>query len=166
MAVATGRPIPERLARPRSPWKPRSSMGLRGFDGGVDPSRVPGKYWRRSHPGEPDFTVDQIVAWADAWYERNAQRPITSSGNIPGTDGITWKIVDAELREGRADCPGGISLSRLLTAILGNFHLRDQPRLTEDQILAWPTFTTSGPARGRTAIRAGSRQPRERLESG
>ena len=113
------------------------NLGLRGFPREWTLLAFLAEFWRRSLDEAPDFTVDQILAWSDTWFEHTAQRPTKSSGNIPGADGIDWKIVDDTRAHGRADLPAGFSLRRLLTATRGLFHLRDQPRLTEGEILAW-----------------------------
>ncbi len=112
-------------------------FGLRGFAGGSTLLQLLAEHWRR--PGHPqlDFTIEQILAWADAWYERTGRRPITTSGSIPGTQGITWKMVNSALLEGRTDRPAGLWLSRLLHVMRGVHRFRDQPLLTEVQILAW-----------------------------
>ena len=130
-------PIPE---APGETWltvEAALTLGLRGFPKLWTLLAFLAEHWRRSLDEQPEFTVDQILAWADAWYERTGKRPIQTSGNIPGADGINWKNVDNALRTGRANLPAGFSLRRLLTATRGLFHLRDQPRLTEDQILDW-----------------------------
>ena len=56
-------------------------LGLRGFPREWTLLAFLAEHWRRSLDEEPDFTVDQILAWADAWYERTAQRPINCSPN-------------------------------------------------------------------------------------
>src|SRR5262249_53569722 len=79
----------------------------------------------------------QILAWADAWHERTGQWPTTLSGEIPGSDGITWLGVDKALRLGRRGLEGGSSLAQLLVAERGLRHPRLRPPLTRKLILAW-----------------------------
>jgi hypothetical protein len=112
-------------------------LGDRGCGGGTTLPRFLAEQWVRIPPEPPDFTVAQILAWADAFYERTGRRPITRSGEIPGTRGITWKMVDDALRAGRTDRPSGLSLSRLLTGMGRSDRHQEKPPLTEDQILAW-----------------------------
>jgi len=135
--TAKSGPIPE---APGETWlavEAALCLGQRGFAGGSTILQFLAEHWRRSHHPQPDFTVEQILTWADAWYERTGRRPNTASGNIPGTEGINWKIVDDALRNGRADCPAGFSLFRLLIVMRGVFRHRDKSPLTEGQVLAW-----------------------------
>src|SRR5215472_17467411 len=62
----------------------------------------------------PDFTISQILAWADAWYERTGKWPHDDSGRIPGALGVTWRAVDLALSRGHRGLPGGSSLAQLL----------------------------------------------------
>ena len=112
-------------------------FGLRGLPGRTTLLRFLSEHWVRSPQQPSDFTVNRILTWADAYHERTGRRPITTTGHIPGADGITWKTVDDALRAGRTDRPAGLSLSRLLTGMRGVFRHWEKPALSEAQILAW-----------------------------
>src|SRR5262249_21652091 len=60
------------------------------------------------------LTEEQILAWADAHYERSGQWPRVESGAIDGTTGEKWANVNAALEQGLRDLPGGSSLAKLL----------------------------------------------------
>ena len=113
------------------------ALGGRGCKGGSTILQVLAEHWRRRRQPHPDFTIEQILEWADAWHERTGKRPTTISGRIPGAEHMTWKDVDDALREGRTDRPAGLWLSRLLLLTRGVFRHKDRPPLTEGQILAW-----------------------------
>jgi len=88
-------------------------------------------------PARVPFTVDAILAWADAHHARTAKCPDRRSGPIPECPGSTWTAVETALTSGGRSRPGGSSISRLLTerrAIGYRFH---PPDLTIRQILAW-----------------------------
>jgi hypothetical protein len=130
-------PIPE---SPGETWLTVEAalyLGLRGLAARSTILRFLAKHWVRPDHLRVDLTVTQVLTWADAWYQRTGQRPNTNSGKLPGASGITWKIVDDALRNGRSDRPAGLTLRRLLLATRGLYRHQHQPPLTEDQILAW-----------------------------
>jgi hypothetical protein len=86
---------------------------------------------------EPTLTVEQILAWADAWHERVGDWPSDRSDRVPGLSGIRWGYVDDALRTGRCGLPGGSSLARLLAAERGVRRFRGASRLSEETILKW-----------------------------
>jgi hypothetical protein len=93
---------------------------------------------RRGRPQGPLLTVEQILAWADAHYEVNGTWPrYRRSGPIVHAPEESWVNVDAALREGYRGLPGGSSLPRLLAVHRGVRNIRQLPRLTIEQILAW-----------------------------
>jgi hypothetical protein len=85
----------------------------------------------------PPLTVEQILGWADSHYQRTGRWPIKSSGYIIGTIGEKWSNVHACLRRGGRELPGGITLAQLLEQERGVSNLKNRPRLTLKQILAW-----------------------------
>jgi hypothetical protein len=110
------------------------ALGLRGFPPGGSIPRFLDEHRGRYNPANPKFTVEKVLAWADAWFERTGDWPVIVSGDIPGSGGINWKIVDCVLRFGRGMVPGGSSLCHFLADRRGVVR---HPRLTEEQILAW-----------------------------
>jgi hypothetical protein len=85
----------------------------------------------------PALRIDQILAWADAHYQRTARWPLMGSGSIAEAAGETWLAVDAALRTGRRGLPGGSSLARLLETERGKRNHLNLRRLTEGLILRW-----------------------------
>jgi len=88
--------------------------------------------WRR-----PEFTIPQILAWADAHYEKAGDWPMSESGQIPGSLGVTWKAVEMALLKGLRGLPGGSSLARLLAEHRGKRNKGRLPPYTEQRILVW-----------------------------
>jgi hypothetical protein len=130
------------------------------------------RYARRT----PLFTIERILAWADAHHARTGNWPLRRSGSIPESPGDNWRTVDKALSTGWRGLPGGSSLPRVLFEHRALWHRDCPPNLTIPQILGWahtfhartgewPTFN-SGPvddAPGETwrgidrALRSGGR---------
>jgi hypothetical protein len=81
--------------------------------------------------------VGQILAWADAHRARTGRWPSCTEGRVHGAPGETWVNVNQALEKGFRGLPGGDSLPRLLERERGKRHKHRQPRLTEDQVVAW-----------------------------
>jgi hypothetical protein len=64
----------------------------------------------------PPLTEEQILLWADAYYQRTGRRPRTNSGPIQESPEETWLGVDTALRAGLRGLAGGSSLAQLLAA--------------------------------------------------
>jgi hypothetical protein len=127
-------PIPE---APGETWLLVSAalgLGLRGFRRGGSIARLLDAHRGRYNKADQKFTKEQVLAWADDWYARTGDWPVSKSGAIPGAGGVTWSIVDASLRVGRGAMPGGSSLTDLLASERGV--VRCSP-LSEEQIVAW-----------------------------
>ncbi len=127
-------PIPE---APGETWllvAAALALGLRGFPCGGSIPRFLDEHRGRYNPKDQKFTVDQVLAWADAWYARTGDWPYGLSGDIPGSGGINWNMVDAAFRFGRGMLPSGTSLGRFLADRRGVVR---HPPFTEEQILAW-----------------------------
>ena len=113
------------------------ALGLRGLPGRSTIPRLLDEHRGRYNPGDPRFTIEQILAWADAYHERMGRWPIADSGDIPDRQGLNWDIVDNALRNGVGGLRSGSSICRLLAAKCGVFHHIGLLSLTEQQILAW-----------------------------
>jgi hypothetical protein len=85
----------------------------------------------------PPFTVEQILAWADAHYERTGAWPGHESGPIASAPGETWLAAEQALIKGRRGLQGNSSLARFLAEHRGVRNVADLPPLTEQQILTW-----------------------------
>ena len=117
-------------------------VGLRSLPGGSSLAKllekergVPRK--RRLRERSP-LSAGQILAWADEHHARTGQWPILKDGQVGDTK---WSAIDAALRYGKRNLPGGSSLVKLLERERGVPRRRRRPRqrspLSVEQILAW-----------------------------
>jgi hypothetical protein len=83
------------------------------------------------------LTIDQILAWADAFHGLSDRWPNRHGGSIPGSGGENWSAVDAALTQGYRGLPKGGSLIKLLAEHRGYRHRSYLPPLSVEQILAW-----------------------------
>jgi len=112
--------------------------GRRGLPGGTTLKRLLWEY-RGVNYGRTrgPFTVEGILAWADAHHARTGNWPDAESGRIPECPGGVWQVVDVALARGTHGLPGGSSLSRLLAerrAVRNRYYA---PDLTISQIRDW-----------------------------
>jgi len=108
-------PIPE---APGETWiKVHNALtdGCRGLPGGSSLARLlRSKRGVRSVAYLAPFTIDRILAWADAHRARTGRWPASRSGPIPEAPGENWQMVENALRLGLRGLAGGSSLARLL----------------------------------------------------
>lgn len=90
----------------------------------------------RTRSSTPDFTVKQILKWADDFHERTGAWPQVTSPSI-GLLEEDWRGIDAALREGYRGLPGNSSLAKLLGKRRGARNSRCPPRLTLKKIRTW-----------------------------
>jgi hypothetical protein len=64
----------------------------------------------------PPLTVEQILAWADAYHERMGRWPTPASGRVREAAREDWADIDVALYAGYRGLPGGWTLPRLLAA--------------------------------------------------
>ncbi len=109
------------------------------------------------------LTIEQILLWAEAHYQRTGRWPISRSGPLQEHPDRTWEAVNSALAKGGSGLPGGDSLSRLLKRARGVEHSRRAwPELTRKKILEWADYhhqctgkwpdRDSGPVRGAAGI--------------
>jgi hypothetical protein len=92
----------------------------------------------RSNRHLPELTVQQILRWADAQYERTGQWPRMESGAVVGVAGATWSAIQQALYIGCRGLPGGTSLARLLAGARGApYRKRSREKLTVNLVLSW-----------------------------
>ena len=97
--------------------------------------RTPRRLQRKGR--KPDFQIDQILAWADEYFERKGRWPHHFDGYIPGTDEETWSKVNSALSRGGRGLLGGSSLANLLYRQRGVRSPDNVPLLDEDEIFRW-----------------------------
>ncbi len=91
----------------------------------------------RTESGDrPDFSVDQVLAWADAFFVRTGAWPDWESGPIEQAPGETWFTVAAALAMGRRGFASGRSLRDFLDEHRGRNN-GAEPELSNKLILKW-----------------------------
>jgi hypothetical protein len=132
-------PIPE--ARRGESWRTVNdalSSGHRGLPSGSSLGRLlRDERGRAPLPSFVPFTVEGILAWADAHHARTGKWPTINSGEIAESPGDSWRKVHEALRLGSRGLPGGSSLAKLLAQHRGSRNALRPPDLTIPQILAW-----------------------------
>jgi hypothetical protein len=83
------------------------------------------------------LNIWQILTWADAHYRRTGSWPRVRTGPVHEASGLTWRRVDAALREGYHGLPRGSSLAALLANRRGVRNPARPGRRTAGQILRW-----------------------------
>jgi hypothetical protein len=84
-----------------------------------------------------ELTPYRIVRWADAHHRRTGRWPRILSGRVREAPQLTWRRLDAALREGYHGLPGGSSLATLLARERSVRNRARPGRLTVKQILLW-----------------------------
>jgi hypothetical protein len=91
-------------------------QGHRGLPGGSSLAQLlAGHRGVENRASVPQLTVDQILAWAEAHYERTGDWLASHSGPIVEAPRETWRRVDTALRDGLRGLPPGLSLAQLRT---------------------------------------------------
>jgi hypothetical protein len=85
----------------------------------------------------PLYSVEQILAWADAYWERTGRWPNRNSGWVEGEPFETWRGINSALAGGYRGLPGGASLVKLLAKHRGVRTQSALPQLGVARILAW-----------------------------
>ncbi len=86
--------------------------------------------------GSP-LTVEQILAWADAYRARTKQWPHARSGDIAEAPGLSWLAIDNALRKGQCGLSGSSSLAALLAEYRDKRCKALGSPLAMEQILTW-----------------------------
>jgi hypothetical protein len=112
--------------------------GGRGLPGGSSLVRLLAEHRGVRHPKQlPRLTDEQILAWADAYFQRTGEWPKTTSGPISDAPGETWMAMAMALDQGHRGLPGGTTLARLLAEQRGVRNRGSPPLLSIQEILAW-----------------------------
>jgi hypothetical protein len=95
----------------------------------------------------PELTIKQILAWADAHYERTGRWPeAKKGGRIWETVDEKWANIDMALRTGLRGLHRGQSLARLLDKHRGKRNRKQLPRFTLKQARFLNRLTIPGPS--------------------
>ena len=111
--------------------------GHRGLRGGQSLRKVLLKYRGRRALANPPLSIQQILAWADAYFRHNRRWPQSHSGPVRGEPRENWCRINEALNCGSRGLPGGLTLARLLTEHRGVPLRTGRPNLTVEQVLAW-----------------------------
>jgi hypothetical protein len=112
--------------------------GHRGLPGGLSLPKLLAEYRSRRPWGKKRLTIKQILAWADAHYQRTGDWPTGDSGPVCGVPGENWSAIDTAKCRGLRDLRSRQSLAQVLAEKhRGKRHRTQPPRLTIEQILAW-----------------------------
>lgn len=114
--------------------------GIRGLPGGSSLPQVLAEHRGvRNHADLPPLSVNQVLAWSDAFHERTGVWPKQKLWPevIPDSGGETWGNVIQAIARGLRGFPGGSTLFDLLAEHRGVRNVAHLPPLTEGQILAW-----------------------------
>jgi hypothetical protein len=112
-----------------------NTLAIRKLFFGAADMKVPPT--RRDASPSSILTLEQILAWADAHYQRTGRWPTAESGLVGGAPGLTWQAVNQALVRGNRGLPGDSSLARLLAGRRGRRSKAQAPPLTAAQILCW-----------------------------
>jgi hypothetical protein len=85
----------------------------------------------------PALSLSQILAWADAHFDRTGDWPYADSGPIRGSGGESWIAIEAALSLGLRELPDDWTLARLLAEYRGKRNTSDLPHLSIEEILHW-----------------------------
>ncbi len=131
-------PIPE---APRETWKKIDQAlraGLRKLRGGESLAQLLTRNRGLRNPARlSDLTVDQVLEWADAYYQQTGRWPTMSSGLIAGSNGETWRGVDWALRDAKRGLPASYTLPQLLAERRGARNRASLPSLVPEMIVSW-----------------------------
>ncbi len=114
--------------------------GVRGLPGGSSLPQVLAEHRGvRNLADLPPLTVNQVLAWADAFHERTGEWPKQKHWpeEIPGSGGETWGKVIQDIARGLRGFPGTETLFDLLAEHRGVRNVGRLPPLAAGQILGW-----------------------------
>jgi hypothetical protein len=90
----------------------RGSHGLPG--GSSLPQFLEEHFGKRNIRNLPQLTTEVIKGWIMEYRRKNGKDPVVLAGDIPGSDGETWQIVDRALTRGLRGLRGGSSLFKFI----------------------------------------------------
>ncbi len=114
--------------------------GLRGLPKGSSLAQLLSeKRGVRNQKGLSPLNEEQILAWADVYFQRTGKWPTKQAGAIDDAirPGEKWANIDAALKTGDRSLPGRSTLAQLLAEKRGRRNHMSLAPLTIEQILAW-----------------------------
>jgi superfamily II DNA or RNA helicase len=114
------------------------SRGRRGLPGGSSIAQLlDAERGVRNSKDLLRLSVETILEWADAHYQRTGEWPRSTADPIVDAPGETWRNIDAALKAGSRGLPPGSSLARFLSQYRGVRNRKSLPQLTLERILEW-----------------------------
>ena len=112
--------------------------GGRGLPGGSSLARLLADHRGTRYRNEVEtLSVEQVLAWADAYHATHGRWPDYESGQVDPARRETWCAINSALTNGRRGFPGGTSLARLLIEHRGPEASNRPSRISVEQVLAW-----------------------------
>jgi hypothetical protein len=126
---------------PGETWKGVSMaliQGQRGLETGSTLAKLLEDHRGVRNPSRPpDLAQEEILQWADAYFDETGEWPTPKSGAVGASPADTWSAVNAALALGGRGLRGGSSLAKLLAKERGRRYVNHLPALTHEIILAW-----------------------------
>lgn len=114
--------------------------GRRELPDGTTLARLLARHRGRRHKHEPPrLTIRQILAWADAYYQRTGDWPSRQSGRLEEDPQETWASISWALKNGTRGMRGGSSLVHVLARHRRTLYRRKGVPLKMERILEWAT---------------------------
>ena len=85
----------------------------------------------------PRLTIEQILAWADAYQAKTGRWPRGRSGRVADAPSETWGALESALEQGLRGLPGGTTLAHLQAEHRGAPAIQSSRPLSVEQILVW-----------------------------
>jgi hypothetical protein len=131
-------PIPEAPGETWSAVDEALLHGLRGLRGGSSLAKLlQAKRGKWNRKNLPRLSIKKILVWADAHFQGTGKWPNVNSGKVAEAPSENWRAINDALTQGTRGFAGRSSLLRVLVRKRGVRDLRNQPPLTEQQIMEW-----------------------------
>jgi hypothetical protein len=130
--------IPESGGETWSAMNANLRFGCRGLPGGSSLAKLLAAHFDvRNKTNIPDLKAEAILRWVAEWKERTGKWPNSLSGEIPGSGGEKWNVVDLALGAGGRGLPGGSSLAKLIAEHFNVRNATNLPPLSIELITRW-----------------------------
>jgi hypothetical protein len=130
-------PIPEAPGETWGGINTALGEGYRGLAGGDTLPRLLARCCGAHRSEPPQLAVEQVLRWADLYFECCGNWPRAESGPVPGAEGETWADIDRALRFGSRGLPRARSLAWFLSRHRDKCYGSGKPRLSVEKIVSW-----------------------------
>lgn len=129
------------VGAPGEHWSSICTMllyGRRGLPRGTTINRLLAKHrGKRDRFNPPKLTIKQILALADAHFERTGRWPNEDAGRLVELPDESWGVINRCLTTGERGLPGRSSLPKLLMAHRAEAYALARKPLLRDDLLDW-----------------------------